>query len=113
MLPWVVFISLFWVFNSSRFYSFEKIAGNYLSDNRILTPSRSAERETEGSVHGSHYGLAERYQDDLPSYSTLEQEFNTSYTAWYGDKKEPELSELYFFNKGKCELSNQIHTEKA
>ena len=48
MLQWVVIISLFWVFNSSRFYSIEKIAGNYLSDYRILTPSRSAEGETEG-----------------------------------------------------------------
>ena len=58
-------------------------------------------------------GFAERYQDDLPSYSTLEQEFSTSYTAWYGDKKEPELIELYVLKKGKCELYNQIHKDKA
>ena len=35
----------------------------------------------------------EHYKDDLPSYSSLEQELSTYYTAWYGDKKEPELSE--------------------
>ena len=40
-------------------------------------------------------GFAEGYQVDLPSYNTLEQEFSTSYTAQYGDKKELELSELY------------------
>ena len=58
-------------------------------------------------------GFAEGYQVDLPSYNTLEQEFSTSYTAQYGDKKEPELSELYVLSKGKYELFNQIHKEKA
>ena len=58
-------------------------------------------------------GFDERYQDDLQSYNTLEYEFSTSYTAQYGDKKEPELIELYVLSKEKCELDNQIHQEKA
>ena len=46
----------------------------------LLLPDLLREKQKDEFIKAI-MGFAERYQDDLPSYSALEQEFSTSYTA--------------------------------
>ena len=60
----------------------------------LLLPALLRERQKEEFVKVM-MTFADRYKDDLPSSSTLEQELCTYYTEWYANKTELELGELY------------------